>query len=258
MMNLVSPKSNKLLINSLIILISLIGIITLQKFSLPTLTQENEDYIREAEAKAASLALQKQLPSFGYDNLVADWAFLQFVQYFGDTEARNATDYSLVPDYFEIIVNNDPRFLRAELILSSANTVFAGKPEKTVSYLDHALQFLSPEINSRAYFLWQYKAIDEMIFLGDIEAAKHSYRMAAKWAEQVGEENVVRRAKEIIAFLETNPDSKRARVTGLVTILSNAPDAKTRQEVIREIERLGGKVTIRENGQVSVSLPEKD
>jgi len=201
---------------------------------------------------------KKKLPTFGYDNLVADWAFLQFIQYFGDTDARNATDYSLVPDYFEMVVNNDPRFVSAELILSTANTVFAGEPEKSVKYLNQAVQDLSPEIHHKAYAVWQYKGLDEMMFLGDIEAAKHSYQMAAKWAKAVGEQQIVNRVTQTVAFLENNPNSKRARVTGLVTILSSAPDAKTRQEVIKEIERLGGDVTIKKNGVVSVSLPEQD
>ena len=257
-MSLSLKPYNKLLLNSFIILTSLASLIGLQKSSLEATTQSQQNYAQQSKAAAASLAVQKRFPSFGYDNLVADWAFLQFIQYFGDTDARSATDYSLVPDYFEMVVNNDPRFLKAELILSTANSVFAGEPEKSVKYLNEAVQFLSPEIHHKSYAAWQYKGLDEMMFLGDIEAAKHSYQMAAKWAKEVGATNIVNRVTQTVAFLEDNPDSKRARVTGLVTILSNAPDPKTRQEVIKEIESLGGKVTIKENGRVSVSLPEED
>lgn len=257
-MTLPLQRYKKLLLNSFIILISVASLIALQKPYLASRNQNQQDYTRKSKAAATSLAVQKRFPSFGYDNLVADWAFLQFIQYFGDTDARNATDYSLVPDYFEIVVNNDPRFLRAELMMSTANTVFAGEPQKTVKYLNKAVQYISPEIHHKAYAVWQYKGLDEMMFLGDIEAAKHSYQTAAKWAKEVGEERIVNRVTQTVAFLEDNPDSKRARVTGLVTILSNAPDPKTRQEVIKEIESLGGKVTIKENGQVSVSLPEED
>lgn len=32
----------------------------------------------------ASLALLKQMPAFGFDNVIADWSFLRFLQYFGD------------------------------------------------------------------------------------------------------------------------------------------------------------------------------
>ena len=37
----------------------------------------------------------KNLPSFGFDNLIADWTFLKFLQYFGDDEARDVTGYDL-------------------------------------------------------------------------------------------------------------------------------------------------------------------
>lgn len=247
----------KVFINSLIIIVALAGVIGLQRLSLRKTFQPEEEYVRQAKATATALSVQKQFPSFGFDNLLADWAYLQFVQYFGDTEARRATDYSLVPEYFEMVVDNDPRFVRAHLIFSTANSIFAAEPQKTVDYLSESLEFLSPEVHPRAYAIWQFKGLDEMMLLGDIEAAKYSYARAAEWAEAVGEENIARRAKETAAFLETNPDSKRARVTGLVTILTWQPDEQTRQKVIQQIEELGGKVT-RRGGGFTVSLPEED
>lgn len=220
----------------------------------------NTNYQQQEKATKAALQVQKQLPSFGYDNLLADWAFLQFVQYMGSTEAREKTGYSLAPDYFDVIVNRDPRFVNAYFYLSTASTVFAGQPQKTVNNMEKVLKHVTPDISPKAYLLWKYKAVDEMIFLGEFEAAQHSYRMAAKWVPKdlPNAEEIIARNRQTAKFLENNPNSKRAKVTGWVTILNNAPNQETRKRAIQKIEQLGGKVTIYPNGRVEVKLPEKD
>ena len=222
--------------------------------------QQNINYQQQEKATKATLQVQKQLPSFGYDNLLADWAFLQFVQYMGDTEVREKIGYSLAPEYFDIIVKRDPRFVNAYFYLSTGTTVFAGQPQKTVNNLETVLKQIKPDISPKAYLLWKYKAVDEMIFLGEFEAAQHSYRMAANWVPKdlPNAEEIIARNRQTAQFLENNPNSKRAKVTGWVTILNNAPNQETRDRAIQEIEQLGGKVTIYPNGRVEVKLPEKD
>jgi hypothetical protein len=69
------------------------------------------EYLREEKQTQASLQLLSKLPTFGFDNLVSDWSFLNFLQYFGDDQARPQTKYRITPDFFRVIVDRDPRFL---------------------------------------------------------------------------------------------------------------------------------------------------
>ncbi len=58
------------------------------------------EYERQNTQTITQMRLLANLPSFGFDNLVADWAFLQFLQFFGDSAARQVTGYDDVPAFF--------------------------------------------------------------------------------------------------------------------------------------------------------------
>ena len=83
-------KTTKWLINSLLILVPVSGIIWLQRpFIGETETNiADEEYQRLEERERLNIAFIKQMPSFGFDNLIANLAFLNFVQYYGDAPAR--------------------------------------------------------------------------------------------------------------------------------------------------------------------------
>jgi hypothetical protein len=52
---------------------------------------------------------------------------------------------------------------------------FAGYPAKSVEYMEKSLEKTPPKIISPVYppyYLWIYKGVDELLFLGDVEAAK--------------------------------------------------------------------------------------
>lgn len=89
------------------------------------------------------LNLIKQIPSFGYTNLIANWVYLDFLQYFGDDEVRAKTGYSLSPEYFEVILKRDPRFLEAYLSLSTSTSMYAGMPERSIALMKNGLKSLS-------------------------------------------------------------------------------------------------------------------
>ncbi len=239
-------------IASLILLLSIsifsTGITYLQKINLNKIqSQDKQNYFQEETSLRATLNIQKKIPSFGLSNLVANWNLLQFIQYFGDGEAREQTGYSLVPDYFEIIVNHDPRFIKAHLIISSANSIYAGQPHKTVAFLDKSLQFISPENFPYASYIWTYKGVDELLFLGNTKAAQNSYKTAAKWAEMRGDKigkQIAARNRETANFLATNPDSTKAQISAWSMILSNASDEKTRSYALEQLKNLGAKISI--------------
>jgi hypothetical protein len=240
------------------------GIVFFQQKYLKT-NIENQtrevNYSEEEKKIKTALTLQKKLPTFGFNNLLADWQYLQLIQYFGDTSARNKTGYSLVTDYFVLISKYDPRFVNAYFFLSTANSIYAAKPEKTVEFLNKILAQITPEVNPLAFNLWTYKGVDEILFLGDIPEAQKSYEKSAQWALTRGDDigkTVAKQRLETAEFLAKNRDSKKAQVSAWANILSSVFDDKTRQMAIDKIRSLGGEVNISNDGQIQVKLPEED
>ncbi len=244
-------------------LLSLGGVIFLQQKTLVHHQEENKTaiYTKDEENDQIFLTTQTKLPSLGFNNLLADWTFLRMIQYFGDTPAREELGHELIPQFFKIIVDRDPRFVQALLILSSANTMYAFQPQKTVNLLDQALKSITPKLSYLTPYVWSYKGVDEMLFLGNNKASQHSFEMAAKWARERGDNTdlaVAKRNQDTADFLAKNPDSKKARVAAWMSILEGALDDRVRKQAIREILALGGKVNRNPDGNLEIVFPEKD
>jgi len=254
--------SVKIILQYLTLLIGLAGVISLQKLYIYKIkSQETKDYLKEEKALKTIVEIQKKMPTFGFDNLIANWNFLQFIQYFGDAEARQKTGHSLISDYFEVVVKRDPRFVQALMILSPANSIYGGNPKKTIALMEEALNYITPKTHPYASLIWSYKGVDELLFLGDAKAAQSSYEKAAEWAlqreDEIGKEMAVRNL-ETANFLADNPDSKKAQVGAWALILSNAPDEQTRQRAIQEIRALGGDIIVSPSGGLQIKMPEED
>ncbi|OUL32827.1 hypothetical protein BV372_18450 [Nostoc sp. T09] len=232
----------------------------LQKLLSNRETSSLETLEGEIKAEKVRLNLLKQMPSFGYDNLIADWVYINFLQYFGDDEARRKTGYSFSPEYFEVILGRDPRFLAAYLGLSTSTSLYAGLPERSVDLMEQSLQFLSPKVPEKSYYAWRYKGIDELLFLGDSQAAKQSFIKTADWASKSSDEDsklIAYISQKTTEFLNRNPDSKIARISTWAMVLNNVIDEKSRKRAIREIEALGAKVVSTPEGN-KIIMPGKD
>jgi tetratricopeptide (TPR) repeat protein len=220
-----------------------LGIVGLQsqQYKKTVSTVGLDNYLQKEKEQQRLIDLQKNLPSFGFDNLIADWTFLNFVQYFGDKPARDTIGYALVPEYFQAISDRDPRFSKAYLTLSSANSVYAGKPEETVVLMERVLQSISPETNEDIPILWSYKGMDELLFLGNTEAAKKSYERSVLFAQQqntdLGDKLAITNLKTAL-FLSSAPDTKKAQIAAWSMILPNIQNYRHRQEIIEKINRL--------------------
>lgn len=204
------------------------------------------------------LQIFKRVPGFGFNNLIADWVMLQFIQYFGNLEARRQTGYGLSLDYFDIILERDPYFRDAYLFLSASGTLFAGQPQRTVTLFERGLAQLTPTTPERAYVIWRYKASDELLFLGDPEAAAQSFETAADWAsiyEDPESQALAAASRQTAAFLRENPSSAAAQISAWAIVLSNAFDEETQRVAIRQIEQLGGRVEVDEAGQFRIVGP---
>lgn len=251
---------------SVVILVGCLAICFLQvpqlnKIMTKAKTALPEQLKKEVRAEEVRLNMLQKLPSFGFENLFAIWVWLGFLPYFGDDIARQQTGYNLSPAYFEIIVYRDPRFLETYLFLSNSISMYAGLPEQSVALMEKGLKSLSPKAPPRSYYVWRYKGTDELLFLGEAQAARQSFEKAAEWASTYSDtesKNVAAISRQTAQFLARNPNSKFAQVGAWTMVLQNAVDDRTRRIAISRIEALGGKVIITPEGGVQVQLPEQD
>jgi tetratricopeptide (TPR) repeat protein len=241
-------------------------IIYLQTPQLAAIKQQGKNLskaaLRQEEAKAqAQLSISKQFPTFGFNNLVADWHFINFMQYFGDNEVRQKAGYASAMEYFDAILDRDPRFLYAYYYLSNTGSIYAGQPERSVSLMNRGLKSLSPQVPDRGYYIWRLKAVDELLFLGRVPDARNSMQNAANWAKQYDTEegqNVARLSQNTANYLAHNPNSKKAQFDAWNMVINAAIDDFVIKRAIVGIQATGGKVTISPTGEFKVEAPAKD
>jgi hypothetical protein len=229
----------------------------MQKLLNSDTTVSSETLAKEINSEKLRLNFLKKLPSFGYDNLIADWVYLSFLQYFGDDPVRNKTGYSLSPEYFEVILEHEPRFIPAYLSLSVSTSMYAAMPERSIDLMERGLKSLSPWVPKKSYYVWRYKGIDELLFLGNLPAAKQSFLKSASWASKHSDQEsqqVAFVSQKTTEFLNKNPSTKNAQIAGWTLVLNNSVDEKTRKKAISTIEALGGKVIVNPDGTTKIKL----
>lgn len=254
------PIATALTVAACGVAIALLQLPQLRELNQQGATLSPEDIRRDVEAEQLRLGLLQKLPSLGYDNLIADFTFLNFLQYFGDTPARTQTDYTLSPDYFAVIIPRNPRFIQAYTFLSTSTAIYAAQPQRSIALMEQGLQSLSPDL-PRSYFVWRNKAIDQLLFLGDSEGARQSFETAAQWAlasSEPGSEAIARSSRQTAQFLTNNPDSKTAQVAAWMMVLSSVPDDRTRRIAIDNIQLLGGRIVQNQDGSFSIAPPAQD
>ncbi len=207
------------------------------------------------QQETARLKLLKLLPALGYNNLLADWTFLSFLQYFGDDPAREKTNYELLDDYFEVIVTHDPRWVEMYNFLSTSVSFYQARPDLTVQLIERGLQSLSPAKNSKAWLVWRTKGIDELLLLGDSQASAKSHEMAAQWAENTPDQDFSPRLREFAETLKQNPDHQLIRIQTWLMVYSATQDKLVRKRAIQELLELGVKIKTQDNGELTFLIP---
>ena len=241
MSSAISGKIIKLL-SAISPFIALAGIVVLQGQEYKKSVQKlnNADYLLHEQEQARLVNWQRQSSHLGFDNLKANWSYLDFIQYFGDANARDTIGYKLVPNYFETVMAIDPRFTQAYLNLSIANSMYAGYPEKTIALMEEILVSVDPE-SEQAAFLWTSKGLDELLFMGDKEAAIKSYKMAAKWASLTDTkrpDGLTIKDLEL-ALKDTNEiDLKQAQIRAWSSVLTYIRDNQRKREIKNKIAEL--------------------
>lgn len=236
------------LLSALLPFICLAGIVVLQgqeyKRSLRQLN--TGDYLLQEQEQARLLDWQKKSPNLGFSNLVADWTYLNFIQYFGDEKARETIGYKIVPNYFETITQIDPHFTKAYLNLSIANSMYAGNPENTIALMEEVLESVNPQ-SEDAVFLWSSKGLDELLFMGDRQAAINSYEMAAKWADLSNSdrsEDVTIKDLELALQSISDIELKEAQIRAWSSVLVHIKDHHRKREIIDRISNLQADILV--------------
>jgi hypothetical protein len=254
-----------------------IAIGTIFAMQIPRIQAERQEqtpasdrrWLRQEQAK---LSFLQQLPGsgFGYNNLIADITFLNFLQYFGDDVARieHETGYSLSPEYFDIIVGRNPQFLDVYTFISISVSIYSAQPDQAVELYKRGLPHLKPENQPYAYVPWRRLAIDHLLFLNQPQDAIKAFLTAAEWADRAtfGEdalaetEFVAERSRQTAAFLQDNPDSTLARISAWSDVLVSAVDQRSVELAVAELNKLGVGVLFHEDGGIQIysldSVPE--
>lgn len=250
-------------INGLIVLGCFVGIVVIQNRNIDNSEKKvsTEDYKKLVKDEKTYLSFLNHVPSMGLNNIIADWGYLRFIQYFGDVPARNKTGYGLLSQYYQLLVDKDPLFTDALSKLDVATSLFGGQPETSAVFLGQALSKVPKKFITSIppYYLWRAKGNNELLFAGDVDVAEESYRHSIEWAKAYDDEEsrtMIDINKSSLEFLANNPDSREARIGAWVGILANKPDKKTVERVIEEIKALGAQVVVEPNGNINVSLPD--
>jgi hypothetical protein len=247
-------KNNLSSISSLSLLCCLSTV--LQSNDLQELRSSSVSSIQGHTSSETQLLALKNSPSLGFQNLIADWSFVQFLQYFGDDEARKQTGYNDSAKYLAVAIHHDPYLRDFYVFLSGSSTIFAGNPEETIQVMSEGLNQLRVHRAPDSYYIWRYKGTDELLFLSDGKAAQRSFEMAANWALQSVDKEASIAAKvsqQTAKFLAENPDSHLAQINAWGSILTTALDNQTRNRAIEKIRELGGDVMMTEDGQIQIT-----
>ncbi|UBF25804.1 hypothetical protein K9N68_30370 [Kovacikia minuta CCNUW1] len=250
--NKVRLKRIPFLLEGAIAAIALVGVIAMQRAQLNRPSLWASDPQQAEKQEAVRLDLLNKTPTFGFSNLMADWTFLNFLQYYGDTPVREKTGYALSPKYFDIITRLDPRFEDVYLFLSGTLSYQLGEPKQAIRMIDRGIAALSPTINPKSFQLWRFKGLDQLLLLGDIPGSIRSHEMAAKWAQGTPDQSLVPIFQQVVDFLRKDPDSVPVRLQSWATIYSQAAEVKdkqTQERAKQEIEKLGWQLQVK-NGRL--------
>ncbi len=243
------------------VVISYLQMPKLAQLKQPSQLLTKADLQREEANTNLQLSLVQKLPTFGYNNLIADLYFMSYLQYFGDAPVRQQAGYGAAMSYLELILDRDPRFFNAYFYLSNTGTLYAGEPERSVALMNRGLKSFSPRVPDRSYYIWRLKAVDELLFLGKTLDARNSMQTAANWARQYPTEEsltVAQVSQNTVNYLSRNPNSKKAQFDAWSMVLTSGVDDAVVKRAIVEIGALGGKVTISPTGAFEVEAPAKD
>jgi len=239
------------------------GIIQLQQPQLQQLSARDVTSPEDQRQEAVNLSLMSRSPSFGFDNVLADWAFLNFVQYDGDTATRKAVGYPLAPQYFDMITRLDPRFVDSYVFLSGIMSYQMGMPKEAIALMDRGTSALTPKDHPRAFLAWRLKGLDQLLMANDLKAAQSSYDQAGDWALASSDPSIREIGpffKQTAEFIRTDPNNQTMLLWSWSTVYDQAfatRDQVTQARARQMLMKIGAIERKDEKGNVYFSLPPK-
>lgn len=119
-----------------------------------------------------------RLCALGYDQLLADWYWLTFVQYVGDTDGRARDGFADADRYLDIIVGLDPHFIKAYWFAAFIVGSEQHNPKRAQHFIDRGI-----DANVDNWYLPFIAGINQYLNAHDEVAAAKYYRMAAKYPD---------------------------------------------------------------------------
>jgi hypothetical protein len=243
--------------------LAIAGIIKLQQPQLSQLSAREVASSEDQRQEALKLSLVSRSPSFGFDNLVADWAFLNFIQYDGNSATRKAVGYDLAPKYFDLITRLDPRFVDTYVFLSGIMSYQMGKPDEAIALMDRGTTALTPKAHPKAFLVWRIKGLDQLLMANDLRASQFSYDQAGDWAlasSDASSREVGPIFKQTAEFIRTDPDNKQMLLWSWSSIYDQAIVTRDEATKTRAKDKLLGIGAIErkdDKGNVYFTLPPK-
>lgn len=190
----------------LVAFVSIVAVVAAH-MRLDNLVRVNEDQRRAAIAVPNST--QVKLMDGGFDKLVADIFWLEFIQYCGVTKQRGES-YARSYDYVKLITDLDPHFIKPYWYGCWAIGYWQKAPDKADEILRTAI-----ERNPKNWELPYLAGINQYIFAGNAQAAAHYYRLAA--GDPNADSTFLNRQADILASNEPELYKKRRTIQGLFT-----------------------------------------
>jgi len=138
------------------------------------------DQRETVEGHQPALQLAGWLPyiTLGYDQLLADFAWLAFIQVIGESRVRTNQDILIINDYLDLITKLDPSFIQPYWFAAFTLGGDYHRPWMAQRLIDRGLA-----AHQENWYLPYIAGINQYLFAHkEVEAAKY-YRMAAKFPD---------------------------------------------------------------------------
>jgi tetratricopeptide (TPR) repeat protein len=219
-------------------------------------SQRNTHTSQQNTREELALDALANLPAFGNRNLIGDFLWLRFAQYFGDTQARAKSGYSLNYRYLKTITDRNPHFENAYRIVNLAVAYRMGRTD-----LADALLVSGIQANPNGYLIWQTRGFLHFLYTGNTAFAVYCFRRNAGLAVAVGGNSQQHWGNYWFAmskYLEVSKSNAWTRRQIWAEVYANSSDSSTQALALNQLGKLG--VFLSKDGRMvaryAVQLPE--
>jgi hypothetical protein len=123
--------------------------------------------------------------SLGYDRLLADYYWLEFVQYVGDTVPRERDNYPEASRYIDLIITLDPQLVKTYYFAAFIIGKEQNRPNEAADFIERGMR-----ANQDNWYLPFLAGVNQYLYAHDEDEASRYYRLAStyphapKWLAQ--------------------------------------------------------------------------